>query len=306
MSTWKDLKTVIYEKDGPIALITLNRPESLNAYDIPMCRELTRVWLDFRDDPKLQVAILTGKGRAFCAGGDVKSPENVFNEAARKELRTSHKALKAWEEGGKEPGPEVLRHPPFPTPRTRFNIWKPIIAAVNGWAVAGGFAMVLNSDIVVASEEAKFGITQSKVGFISPLTGGATAFRYMPKAVALYMTLTGQPVTAHQAMQWGLCTHVVSPKELLPTARSIADTIVRDVSPTSIRAMKESFYRAFWRGAEEDIKFSASLMNQRVVDKGNYAEGMRAFAERRTPKWEAPSEGQDKKQATDNEEDSRY
>lgn len=275
-----ELKTVIYEKKGKIAYVTMNRPEARNAYNLQMMRDLCQVWLDFREDDALLVAILTGAGnKAFCAGGDLK---DTFTEEARNVIRESKRKHREAKAAGREPtfeeSPLRMYH------WNEIEVWKPIIAAVNGWALAGGCSMALFCDIVIASENAKFGVPQATVGIMSA-TGSQRLARQIPHAVAMHMLLTGDPINAGEAYRVGMVSKVVPPAELLPTATKIAERICQS-SPNSVKSTKEAAFRAYWWDFEETDRIVHTISRPVFRSEDSY-EGLKAFAEKRQPAWKS-------------------
>ncbi len=253
---------VIYEKKGRIAYVTLNRPEVMNALHPPAHKELWEVWCNFRDDPEVWVAIVTGAGdRAFSAGNDLKYSASL--------------------EGGRAAQPE----PPggFGCITEQFDCYKPIIAAVNGYALGGGFEVTLACDITVAAEHARFGLPEPTVGLIAKSGGIDRLPRQLPLKVAMGMILTGRHITAQEAYRIGLVNEVVPPKELIPCAESWAQDIIR-CSPLSIRASKEGVMKGL------NLPLGAALNNtyrlhQLVLRSEDGIEGPKAFAEKREPRW---------------------
>ncbi|MGH7933058.1 MAG: enoyl-CoA hydratase/isomerase family protein, partial [Candidatus Binataceae bacterium] len=173
---------ILFEKKGPVAYVTINRPERLNACDFEAYGMLADSWSEFRDDPALRVAILTGAGeRAFCAGSDVKS-----NYVQR-------------------PGED----PPKSPFAVMFDLYKPIIAAINGHANGGGLEQALACDIRVAAEHAQFGLGEVRLGWLPGGGGTQRLPRLIPIGRALEMLYTGNRIDAHEALRLGMVDHVV-------------------------------------------------------------------------------------------------
>ncbi len=258
--------SIIYEKRGRIAILTINRPEAMNALDPETSDELTKAWVEFRDYPELWVAIVTGAGeKAFCAGADLKRM-NEFLKLSPIERR---------ERREREPGLGGL-------PRN-LPIWKPIIAAINGYCLAGGLELALACDIRIAAEHAQFGLTEVKWGIIPGQGGTQRLPRLIPIGKALEMILTAEPMDAQEAYRVGLVNKVVPPKDLMPTAIAMAERICEN-APLAVRAAKE----AVWRGLDlplgEGLRLEQFLANL-VRDTEDVQEGMKAFAERRKPQF---------------------
>src|SRR5438477_7185179 len=212
------------ERDGGIWTITINRPERRNALDLPHFQMLASAWLDFRDDEEARVAIVTGVDTSFSVGADLKSfvpavTDNVEDLAAGRSDMPADAGLVA-----------VLRE---------FDLWKLVIAAVNGLCVAGGMEMLLGTDIRIASDQASFGISEPKRGLFP---GGGTTVR-LPRQIpfpwAMEILLTGEFVDAENAFRMGLVNKVVPQEELLAEARKWAEIIMAN-APLAISAVKKS------------------------------------------------------------------
>ena len=243
-----------------VAVITINRPEVMNALHPPAARELSAIWDEFAADPELWVAILTGAGdRAFSAGNDLKyvaEPDDPGLPAT------------GW-------GGFLLR----------FDLWKPTIAAVNGWAVGGGMEMTVACDIAVASETARFSLPEVRLGGVATESGGAHRLpRHVPMKLAMGILLTGDAIDAREAYRAGIVNDVVPPEQLLPTAERWAARIVRS-SPLAVRATKE----ASVLGAALPLD-AAMLRRYPGVERLNVSEdrqeSQRAAAEGREPRWQ--------------------
>lgn len=258
--------TIMVEKQGRKLVITLNRPERLNAMNITMHEELYQAWQGFRDDPELWVAIVTGAGeRAFSAGADLQA------------------AAQARLEGKPHPRP-AANIPPGGLAKGMY-IWKPIIAAINGFAVGGGLELALACDIRIAADHAQLGLGEVRWSLL-PAGGGMSRLpRQVPHAVAMKMILTGQRITAQQALQWGLVTDVAPLSGLMPLAHSIADTILEN-APLAVQAAKECVTRGL------DMPLDGALgveewYTRPLVGTEDYREGPIAFAQKRKPNFKA-------------------
>jgi enoyl-CoA hydratase/carnithine racemase len=243
-------------RDDGIAIITLNRPEQRNAL-IPEIRAgLFEAWARFEREPGLRVAILTGSGeKAFCAGGDLK--------------------------GMVETGMQVPPRNYFPMPGDNIELSKPTIAAVNGVAFAGGWAIAQACDLCVASTRAQFAITEVKVGRSSPWA--APLIHMIPQRIMMEIILTGKPITAQRAYEIGLVNRLAEPEELMAAALTLAGEILEG-APLSVRAGRETVLLSteMGRGAALQAARHASEYAYRSADG---QEGPRAFAEKRRPKW---------------------
>jgi enoyl-CoA hydratase/carnithine racemase len=247
------------EADGRVLVVTLNRPDVMNALHPPANFELARVFDDFAADPDLWVAIVTGAGdRAFSAGNDLK-------------YQASGGEMKQPESG-------------FAGLTSRFDCWKPIIAAVNGVAMGGGFEIALACDLIVASERAVFALPEPRVG-LAALAGG---LHRLPRTIgakrALGMILTGRRVSAQEGHELGFVNEVVAPAELLPAARRWADQIL-ECAPLSIRASKQSVMEGLDRASLVEAMTGRYEQVGAMFRSEDFVEGPRAFAQKRPPQW---------------------
>jgi len=254
----------IYEKKDRIAYVTINRPEVMNALHAPAHQELWDIWCDFRDDPQVWVAIIIGAGdRAFSAGNDLKYHAEQFAQGSY--------------------FPRLLPPGGFGGITNRFECWKPIIAAVNGYALGGGFEIVLACDIVIAAEHARFGLPEPTVGLMAAAGGVERLPRQVPQKIAMGMILTGRQITAQEAYRIGLVNEVVPLVELMPTAERWAQEIL-ECAPLAVRASKQ----ASTMGLE--LPLEAAISNQyyafqQMLFSEDAMEGPKAFAEKRRPIW---------------------
>ena len=242
---------VLYEKHDHHAIFTLNRPDRLNAMGGNMRAELDEAIEDFTADEDMRVGILTGAGRAFSAGGDLKEMANS--------------AFKPW-----------------PQDHWYANNPKPFIAAINGLAVGGGLEQALDCDIRICSTEAYFGLMEVKRGIMA---GYAT--RHLTHVIGMsatnYILLTGEPITPDQALTWGLVTEVVPPEQLLPRAIEIAEVIAAN-APLSVEGTKAQIQ--MWRQAGvPEVSRMSKWVSRVVTESEDSKEGPRAFAEKRAPQW---------------------
>jgi len=248
------------ERDGRVLVVTIDRPEVMNALHPPANRELGEAFDAFAADPELWVAILTGAGeRAFSAGNDLK-----FQASS----------------GGR------LEIPPagFGGLTSRFDLAKPVIAAVNGVALGGGFEIALACDLIVASETASFGLPEPRVG-LAALAGGLHRLpRQIPQKQAMGMLLTGRRISAREAFALGLVNEVVPAAELLPAARRWADAIL-ECSPVSVRTTKQVATRGLRFASLEEAMSQRYDEIRDLVLSDDFQEGPRAFAEKRPPRW---------------------
>jgi acetyl-CoA C-acetyltransferase len=254
---------LVVERDGPLTVITIDRPFVANALHPDASWKLAEVFDEFAADPDQWVAILTAAGdSSFCAGAD----------------------LKYRAEFGRQPLPPTG----FAGLTQRFDLDKPVIAAVNGAALGGGFEVALACDLIVASEDARFGLTEVKHG-LAALGGGihrlarATSFR-----VATELVLTGRVLSAREAYELNIVNEVVSHEELMSRSRHWADSLLA-AAPLAVRASKEVLLRGL-----DEASLEAAINNQdnypavkRMRASSDAEEGARAFAEKRKPRWSA-------------------
>jgi enoyl-CoA hydratase/carnithine racemase len=251
-----------YERDGHVATITYNRPDVLNAIDAEMRRDLNEAWLQFKEDESAWVAILTGSGRAFSAGVDLRNPAGAVGE---------------W------PG-SFWEIPTINSFESGDEIWKPTIAAVNGPCIGYGLTAVAACDFVIASENATFAFPEVRIG-VPTIVG---AIRFPPKigwANAMELLLTGDPIDASRAEEMGLAWKVVPPGELLAEARTLADRLCR-AAPLAVRAVKEMAWRSRYMPWAEAVRMGETM--RRLVGATEDArEGGIARREKRDPDWKA-------------------
>ena len=248
-------KEVIYEIKEGIAYITMNRPEKLNAIDPPMRQLLWDSFQDVKNNPEVRCAIVTGAGRAFSTGHDL-----VAMASARAN------------EGPTTGDLYVVQS----------QIYKPIIAAINGICLAQGCGIALGSDIRIASSGAQFGWPQAKRG-ISSVSGPALLSQVVPRNIAFEFLFTGDFVDAQKALQLMLVNYVVEPEEVMPRAEEIARKIIAN-APLSIAAIKEAAIKGSEMGLEERVAFAQAKRDE-VLKTEDAKEGVRAFAEKRAPVW---------------------
>ena len=229
---------VDYKKRDRIAYITLNRPEAKNAINPETHKQLWEIWQDFRDDDSVEVAIMTGTDDAFCAGADLKSYMTRWPGASPEEVR----ANVADGLGG--------------LTRGLHRIAKPTIAAVNGWALAGGLETALACDIRIASERAMFGSFESRRGFHHGDGGIPRLVNSAGVSVAMYMLLTAEPISADLAFQWGLVAAVVPHDELMSHAELVAKQIMRN-DPIAVRSAKETILDMIGRDLDDQLRLEA-------------------------------------------------
>ncbi|MDQ4092061.1 MAG: enoyl-CoA hydratase-related protein [Actinomycetota bacterium] len=252
--------TVRYQLDGHVATITYHRPERLNAIDGAMRRELNEAFSRFRDDEDAWVGIVTGAGRAFCAGADLRGQGDPTGEFRGTfwERPTANSFESGWE------------------------IFKPVIAAVNGFCLGYGLTLVTWCDFVIASERAEFGFPEVRIG-VPTIVGAIRLPRKINWQYAMELLLTGERIDAARAHEIGLAGWVVPHGELMDAARSLADRLVRG-APLAARSIKEVAVRSADLPMTDAIRFGET-MRRVVAATEDAAEGRAAVLEQRDPVW---------------------
>ncbi|PXX60924.1 crotonobetainyl-CoA hydratase/dehydration protein DpgD [Nocardia tenerifensis] len=261
-----ELHTVEYRKQGRVATVRLNRPHVLNAMNLAMHAELSRVWDDIEADDDIWLVVLSGAGgRAFSVGQDLTElAERIENGSGRSSFGSAGK-------------------PGYPRITERFSFAKPIIAKVSGYALGGGFELALACDIVVATEEAQFGLPEATLGLIPGAGGVFRLPRQMPYRIAMGHLLTGRTMSAARACELGLINEVVAEADLDACVSHWATDILA-CAPLSVRAIKEAAAASLSRSLPE--AFAAEYRWETVrAGSADAEEGPRAFAEKRTPNW---------------------
>ena len=251
-----DYKTLTYEQKGRIAVVTLNRPDSLNALNAEVMSEIAALFADIDRDKAIAVSVLTGAGRAFAAGADIKEMQpQSFSDMYVDDF---------------------------------FGLWdrfaacrKPVIAAVNGFALGGGCELAMMCDMIIASEKAKFGQPEIKLGVTPGMGGSIRLTKAVGKAKAMDMVLTGRMIDATEADRIGLVSRVVEHDKLMDTAMAAAKEIAGYSIP-SLMAAKEMVGRALELPTTEGVKFERRLF-QGLFGTADQKEGMSAFVEKRAP-----------------------
>ena len=257
-------KDIVVEKRGRIVCLTLNRPERMNSIGVETGNEMLEVFREYRDNPDLWVMILAAAGeRSFCSGMYV-------TEAAQK-----------TEEKGKTEGYTVFK----PWTDMMQSIRKPFICAVNGYCIGGGWHLVADSDIVIASENAQFFDTHVNIGLINGVESAGLAFK-MPLGIVMRMVVEGRHfrVNAQQALQWGLVSEVVPQDKLMAKAWEIATHIAEDAAPLAVQGSKKAILGALDRGPSEGIPYTWTVLTD-IQDTEDTKEGFRSFVEKRKPKF---------------------
>ena len=252
-------KEVLYDIREGIAYITLNRPEKLNAINPEMRQLLWEAFQDVKNNPEVRCALVAGAGRAFSTGHDLVAMASARANAQVNDSPTTGDLY-------------VVQS----------QIWKPIIAAINGICLAQGCGIALGSDIRIASSEAQFGWPQAKRG-ISSVSGPALLSQVVPRNIAFEFLFTGDFVDAQRALELMLVNYVVPLEEVLPKAEEIARKITAN-APLSIAAIKEAAIKGSEMGLEERVAFAQKKRDE-VLQSEDAKEGVAAFAEKRAPLW---------------------
>jgi len=262
-----DSSPVIYSKQGRVAYVTLNRPHVLNAMNLLTHERLAEIWDDFEADDELWLAVLSGAGdRAFCVGQDLKDLASSLRE------------------GGTQPSSfGSLGKPGWPRLTERFDLSKPIIAKVQGFALGGGFELALACDIIVAADNAVFGLPEARLGLISGAGGVFRLTRQLSFKTAMGYLLSGRRMPAERAYELGLVNEIVPAEQLdQATDRWIADIL--SCAPLSVRAIKQVALASATLPLDEAFTTQYSWENKRMSSE-DAKEGPIAFSEGRPPNW---------------------
>ena len=253
-------ETVLYEKRENVVIITLNRPDALNAINRQLRRELSEAITQFDGEEDSYVGIITGAGRAFCAGRDLKERANDNDEGVQARARDS-----------------MYPDRPYMWPQT----WKPLIAAVNGYALAGGWSIAQMCDLRIAAEDAQLGISETKWSLLPPF--GTILTKMIPLSAVLELVMTAQPVSAQRAYEMGFLNKVVPAGQLMEEALTMAGQIAEN-APLAVQYFKELAYRGL-NMSTQDISSLTYHMYDQLLATEDAKEGPRAFAEKRKPQW---------------------
>jgi enoyl-CoA hydratase/carnithine racemase len=249
-----------YKKEGKIAIFTINRPEAANAMNMQASRELHEAMVEFRDDPDAWVGVITGAGeKAFCAGADIKDTLSFM-----KEHRESPWAMPSNHMRG-------------------LDLWKPLVAAVNGMALGGGLEIMLGCDIRIASEKARFGTPEVGLGLVPGWGGTQRLPRMLPWCKAAELLIMGKIIDAEEAYRIGLVNKIVPPEQVMPTAMEWAESICQ-AGPLAVRTAKEAMIRGSSMTLDEALRLESAL-NAYLFGTEDFAEGTTAFVEKRKPEY---------------------
>jgi len=250
---------IVTEKDNGAGLIRFNRPKALNALSPELMEELGQALLDFDKDPDVGAIVITGSQRAFAAGADIKA---MATASATDMLLND--LISKWE--------------------TILHIKKPVIAAVSGYALGGGFELAMACDMIVASESAQFGQPEINLGIIPGFGGTQRLARTVGKALAMEMVLLDRRLSAQEAQQFGLVNHVFPVETYLDEALRLAQKLARQ-APVAVRLGKETVNKAFELSLAEGLVFERRAF-QMLFATADQKEGMAAFVEKRRPQWQ--------------------
>ena len=257
-------KKIIFERQGRIVIITINRPEVRNAIDPETVDELARAFVEFRDDPELWVGIVTGAGdQAFSAGADLASASAMFGGKQRVAMPGHGRIYYGVTKG--------------------LELWKPMIAAINGFALGGGLEIALACDLRIAAEHATFGLPEVRWSLIAAAGGLLRLPRAIPLAKAMEIILLGQRMSAQEALHYGLVNKVVPLDQLMPTAMEWANRICEN-GPLAVRASKECAIKGLDIDLENAMRLDEYFL-VRLMQTEDIKEGPRAFLEKRKPEF---------------------
>jgi len=253
-------ETLLIERKHHVAYVTLHRPAALNALNTTLRQDLRRFFVEVAEDRDVRAVVVTGSGRAFCAGADIKEwhePSSVVED------REERLQLSFWE-------------------AMRRYAW-PVIAAINGYALGGGCELAMCCDIRIASEQAELGLTEVTLGIIPGGGGTQRLPRLIGRGKALELILTGKRISAQEAWRLGLVEQVVAADQLMPTAEALAQSIIAR-APLAVKYAKEAIVRGLELPLEEGLHVEAELSTLLRTTEDRM-EGARAFKEKRPPQF---------------------
>jgi len=254
-----DCMALLFEVENHIATITFNRPEVMNAMDPETYTELSAAWVEVRDNPDIWAAIVTGAGeKAFTSGADLKKTQSAGQVTWVYWQTQSEQLLNRG-----------------------LEVWKPVIAAVNGYCLAGGMTLLLATDIRIAAEHATFGISEVKRGILPGNGGTQRTLRQLPYPFAMELLLTGDRIDATEAFRLGLINKIVPMTDLMATAHEYAARICAN-GPLAVRAIKELAVRSQSMHLDDGLRLEY-VMAKVLAATDDAVEGRRAFAEKRDP-----------------------
>jgi enoyl-CoA hydratase len=254
-----ELKILQLEVKDQIALVTINRPEALNALNTRFFNEMDQVVADLRTRPDLRVMIITGSGKAFVAGADIAEMVDKTQEEGSAFSRLGQNTFKSFGE---------------------MDI--PVIAAINGFALGGGLELAMGCDFRIASSKARFGQPEVNLGLIPGYAATQRLSRLTGMGDALYLLMTADMIDAAEALRIGLVQKVVEPEELMETVMAIAKNIVSK-GPKAVKLVKKVVRQGMLKGFDEGSELEADMFGTLFKDEGE--KGMKAFLEKRKPEW---------------------
>jgi len=257
-----EYSTLKFERDGKIAVVTLNRPEKRNAISTPMIEDIFAALNAAQEDSSIRVVILTGAGKAFCSGMDLETLQAIAGQSPDENLADSRRMARMFQ--------------------LVYGFPKPLITAVNGAAIAGGCGLATLSDFTVAAPEAKFGYTEVRIGFIPALVS-VMLRRQVGEKHARDLLLTGRIIDAAEAFRLGLVSEIVPLEDLMKRAREIAIMYIES-SPVSLAMTKRLLLMSHDSRMHEEMEL-ATQENARIRGTEDFREGLASFLEKRKPKW---------------------
>lgn len=256
------MNEILYARSGAVARITINRPESMNAFDLATARLMAERFGEFDRDPELRVAIVTGAGdRAFCAGADLKKMHGGSHAGGIAELWDYERQQRLGQ---------------------RLQVTKPVIAAINGYCLAGGLELALGCDIRICSTTAEFGAPEVRWSILHGF-GAMRLPHTVSMSMAMEMLLTGERIDAKRAYEVGLVSRVVEPTQLLATAERMAEKICEN-GPIAIRITKDLAWRGLHAHPDDMLRYYAAV-TALIHETEDAKEGPRAFSEKRKPQF---------------------
>lgn len=258
-----EFQHILAERDGAVGIITLNRPNVLNALSAELLSEVSTALADFERDDAVRAIIVTGAGKAFAAGADIGELNALKNAVEGAEKARAGQALTLQIE----------------------RLSKPVIMAVNGFALGGGCELAMGGDIRIASDKAKFGQPEVNLGLIPGYGGSQRTTRLVGKGMAMYLCLSGDIIDAQLALAIGLVDRVVAADELMPAAKKLANTIA-EKAPLAIAACKRAINAGAHLSIDDALELEALAFGT-LVDTNDFREGTGAFLEKRKANWTA-------------------
>lgn len=253
------VQELLVDRQGPVTVLTLNRPKAGNSLTPGLIAELGEALAECRDNDDVRVVVITGRGdRAFCAGTDLRSAS----------------AMTAFGDQFSDPPQHLSRGMEF---------WKPVIAAVNGYAIGGGFELALACDLRFAASTASFSLPEAKIGSMPGAGGTQRIVRQAPYALGMELLLTGDRWSAEKALSAGLINYVCEPKELMGRVLEVSNRIAKN-APLSVQAIKQAVLRGQHLELREGLALERTLFNL-LRDSDDRQEGRAAFAEKREPRF---------------------